>query len=59
MTAGLMVLITFAAGVAGVPMAYQPSVIVTIVILLMTIAIGSGLMTLGVLKKSQPADLLR
>jgi putative ABC transport system permease protein len=59
MTAGLMVLITFAAGVAGVPMAYQPSVIVTIVVLLMTISIGSGLMTLGVLKKSQPADLLR
>jgi putative ABC transport system permease protein len=59
LTAGLMVLITFAAGVAGVPMAYQPSVIVTIIILLMTIAIGSGLMTLGVLKKSQPADLLR
>jgi putative ABC transport system permease protein len=59
MTAGLMVLITFAAGVAGVPMAYQPSVIVTIIILLMTIAIGSGVMTLGILKKSQPADLLR
>jgi putative ABC transport system permease protein len=59
MTAGLMVLISFAASVAGIPMLFQPSVIVTIILLLMTISIFSGLLTLGVLKKSQPADLLR
>jgi putative ABC transport system permease protein len=59
MTAGIMMLIKFAAGAGGVPLMFQPSVITTVVILLMLIAIGSGLMTLGVLKKSQPADLLR
>jgi putative ABC transport system permease protein len=33
--------------------------IVAVGILLLVISIGSGLLSLGVLKKSQPADLLR
>jgi putative ABC transport system permease protein len=43
----------------GVPMDFPTSYIVMAVVLLMLIAIGSGLLSLGVLKKSQPADLLR
>jgi putative ABC transport system permease protein len=43
----------------GVPMAFPPEYIIGSVALLMFIAIGSGLLSLGVLKKSQPADLLR
>jgi putative ABC transport system permease protein len=59
LTSLLMVLLTFAAKFGGVPLIYRPSVIISCVILLMVIAIGSGVLTLGVLKKSQPADLLR
>lgn len=43
----------------GVIMAYPPSAVIGTVVLLMFIAMGSGVISLGVLKKSQPADLLR
>jgi putative ABC transport system permease protein len=43
----------------GVPMAFPLEYILMAVVLLMLIALGSGLLSLGVLKKSQPADLLR
>jgi putative ABC transport system permease protein len=43
----------------GVPLAFPPEYIALAVVLLMVIAIGSGFLSLGVLKKSQPADLLR
>jgi putative ABC transport system permease protein len=43
----------------GVPMSFPPEYITLAVVLLMLIAIGSGLLSLGILKKSQPADLLR
>jgi putative ABC transport system permease protein len=43
----------------GVPMAFPPEYITMAVGLLMFIALGSGLLSLGILKKSQPADLLR
>ena len=43
----------------GVPMGFPLAWIVFIAILLITISILSGLLSLGVLKKSQPADLLR
>jgi putative ABC transport system permease protein len=43
----------------GVPMDFPAGYIVMAIVLLMLIAIGSGLLSLGVLKKSQPADLLR
>ena len=43
----------------GVPMVFPASNVVTTAVFLLAIAIGSGMMSLGVLKKSQPADLLR
>jgi putative ABC transport system permease protein len=43
----------------GVPMVFPLDYIVMATILLMLIALGSGMLSLGVLKKSQPADLLR
>ncbi len=62
---GLMATGVFVWGVSklgeagGVPMAFPPEYIIMAVALLMIIALGSGLLSLGVLKKSQPADLLR
>jgi putative ABC transport system permease protein len=44
---------------AGVPMGFPIFWIVTVGILLLVISMASGLLSLGVLKKSQPADLLR
>jgi putative ABC transport system permease protein len=44
---------------AGVPMGFPVFWIVTVGILLLVISMASGLLSLGVLKKSQPADLLR
>jgi putative ABC transport system permease protein len=63
--AGLLAtgLFTFAVYLAatkmGMPMGFPIPWVVTVVILLTVISILSGLFSLGVLKKSQPADLLR
>lgn len=43
----------------GMPMGFPTSWVILVASLLMTISLASGLMALGVLKKSQPADLLR
>lgn len=43
----------------GLPMAFPPGWIVGVAALLLVISIASGIFSLGVLKKSQPADLLR
>ncbi len=43
----------------GVPLVFPPEYIALAVVLLMLISLGSGMLSLGVLKKSQPADLLR
>jgi putative ABC transport system permease protein len=43
----------------GVPMGFPMVWIVGVGILLTVISIFSGILSLGVLKKSQPADLLR
>ena len=43
----------------GLPMGFPLGWVVGVAILLLVIALGSGLMSLGILKKSQPADLLR
>ena len=43
----------------GLPMGFPMWAIVGVSILLMTISILSGLMSMGILKRSQPADLLR
>jgi putative ABC transport system permease protein len=40
-------------------MSFPPSYIIGAIALLMFIALGSGMLSLGILKKSQPADLLR
>ncbi len=62
---GLLTTAVFVWGVAqlgragGVPMSFPPSYIFGAIALLMFIALGSGMLSLGILKKSQPADLLR
>jgi putative ABC transport system permease protein len=58
-TAGLCAAVAALAGMAGVPMAFQPNITAMVAALLLVISMLSGLMALGVLKKSQPADLLR
>jgi putative ABC transport system permease protein len=62
---GLLATGLFTAGVtllgrsAGLPMNYPAGAVIGVIVLLLVIALASGLMALGVLKKSQPADLLR
>ncbi|WP_374575804.1 ABC transporter permease [Phenylobacterium sp.] len=43
----------------GMPMGFPLNWVILVAVLLMAISLASGLMALGVLKKSQPADLLR
>jgi putative ABC transport system permease protein len=43
----------------GLPMGFPPQWVIGVSILLMVISAASGLLALGILKKSQPADLLR
>jgi putative ABC transport system permease protein len=43
----------------NIPMGFPTAFIIFIAILLLAIAVMSGFFSLGVLKKSQPADLLR
>jgi putative ABC transport system permease protein len=43
----------------GVPMGFPPQWVIGVSILLLVISGASGLLALGILKKSQPADLLR
>ncbi|MFC3070797.1 ABC transporter permease [Phenylobacterium soli] len=52
-------LISLLAQNAGVPMGFPMTWIVSVSILLLVISVVSGALSLGVLKKSQPADLLR
>jgi len=57
---GLMIMgVDALAQAGGVPMAYHLDQVATTSALLLAISVGSGLLSLGVLKKSQPADLLR
>jgi putative ABC transport system permease protein len=58
-TAVLMLGLTLLARWGGVPMAFEMGSVISCAILLMMIALVSGALSLGVLKKSQPADLLR
>jgi len=63
--AGLILTVILVSGVAmlakvgGVPMDFPLFLDIPVAIMLMVIAILSGLFSLGILKKSQPADLLR
>ncbi len=43
----------------GLPMGFPVPAVIGVAILLMVISVASGLMSMGILKKSQPADLLR
>lgn len=58
-TAVFTVLVSLLAGAAGLPMVFRPPVVVGVAVMLMIVAALSGLISLGVLKRSQPADLLR
>ncbi|MFT4253733.1 MAG: ABC transporter permease [Caulobacter sp.] len=58
-TAVLVFGVTLLARGYGVPMNYPPQLVVGVAIFLILISVLSGLMALGILKKSQPADLLR
>ena len=52
-------LISLLAGVFGLPMAFPLVMCAAVATLLMIIALLSGFLSLGMLKQSQPADLLR
>ena len=43
----------------GLTMSFPPTMVLMVSAMLVLIALGSGFLSLGVLKKSQPADLLR
>lgn len=59
MSAVIMVGITMLAGVFNIPMGYEAGSLIQTGILLLLISIGSGALTLGALKKGEPADLLK
>ena len=60
LAAGLLTwVVSLVAAAGGVPMAFPPLLIVVVAIFLIVIAMLSGFLSLGVLKNSQPADLLR
>jgi putative ABC transport system permease protein len=58
-TAVFTFLVSLLAKSAGLPMGFPAGWVIGVAILLLLISLASGLMSLGVLKKSQPADLLR
>lgn len=57
--AALTWLVAFLAQLGGLPMSFPMWSVITVAVLLLVVAILSGLLSLGVLKQSQPADLLR
>ena len=59
LTGVLVTAVASFARVNGLPMSFPLSNIISTSIFLLIIALGSGVLALGVLKKSQPADLLR
>jgi putative ABC transport system permease protein len=59
LTAGLAALVWLLAEASGVPMDFPLFVDVPVAVSLLAIAILSGALSLRILKKSQPADLLR
>jgi len=59
LSAVVMVGLTWVASLFNIPMGYQLGSVIQTAVLLLLIAIGSGVLTLGALKKGDPADLLR
>lgn len=58
--AGLLTwLVTLLASAGGVPMYFPPTLVIIVAVFLVIIAMLSGFLSLGILKNSQPADLLR
>jgi len=58
--AGLLTwLVSLVALWGGVPMYFPPTLIIVVAVFLVIIAMVSGFLSLGILKNSQPADLLR
>ncbi len=55
----MMVGITFLAASMNIPMGYEIGSLIQTGVLLLLISIGSGVLTLGALKKGEPADLLK
>jgi putative ABC transport system permease protein len=58
-TFALTWLVSFATTAAGLPLVIRPASAEWVAIMLMALAVVSGALALGILKKSQPADLLR
>ncbi|KRA57714.1 permease [Caulobacter sp. Root655] len=58
-SAALTWLVSLAATAGGVPMSFPPMLVAVVAVFLIIIAMLSGFLSLGVLKNSQPADLLR
>jgi len=60
LAAGLLTwLVTLLASAGGVPMYFPPTLVIVVAVFLVIIAMLSGFLSLGILKNSQPADLLR
>jgi putative ABC transport system permease protein len=63
--AGLLLALALTAGIAllaggvGLPIVVRPPTVIWVCTMMMAIAVVSGAMAMGILKKSQPADLLR
>ena len=56
---GLTFGISLLASTIGLPIVMRPPTMISVSLMLIAIAIVSGAMAMGILKKSQPADLLR
>jgi putative ABC transport system permease protein len=63
--AGTIAALLFTAAIAllgtsiGLPVVVRPPTAISVCVMMMVIAVISGAMAMGILKKSQPADLLR
>lgn len=58
-TALVMTALFFIAKSFGLPLGFLPSTVISTGVLLLLIALASGVFSIGVLNKSEPADLLR
>jgi putative ABC transport system permease protein len=59
LTGALIVGVSALGALAGLPLVFHTDVLTGVAVALMIIAAVSGVFSLGVMKKSQPADLLR
>jgi putative ABC transport system permease protein len=59
LTGALVIAVSLLAGMSGLPIVFHADLLVGVGVMLMLISGASGVFSLGVMKKSQPADLLR